>query len=286
MTSQSTQLALRDDMPLSDLGRILAQSGFFADAKDAGQAIVKVLAGRELGFGPIASMTGVYIVKGRVSLSANLLAAAIKRSGRYDYRVITNTAQAVEIVFYEVFGGKREEIGRSSFTAEDAKKAGLGGDNWNKYPRNMLFARAISNGAKWYCPDVFGGPVYTPDELGAIVDGETGEVIDAPMVDITPAPAPAPSPAAPAPAAKTNGQRRPLNTQADDEAPNENAWDKYNGLLARAAAEDIDVSDLDTSRLPRITVGELRHAYVNIRERIIDAAESMDADAPTAYSQE
>ena len=50
--------------------------------------------------------------------------------------------------------------------------------NWRKYPRNMLFARAISNGARWYCPDLFGGsPVYTPDELGAEVDGETGEVL-------------------------------------------------------------------------------------------------------------
>ena len=28
----------------------------------------------------------------------------------------------------------------------------------------MLFARAISNGVKWYCPDVFGGPVYVPEE--------------------------------------------------------------------------------------------------------------------------
>jgi len=41
----------------------------------------------------------------------------------------------------------------------------------------MLFARAISNGAKWFCPDIFGGPVYTPDELGAEVD-EEGDIID------------------------------------------------------------------------------------------------------------
>ena len=29
----------------------------------------------------------------------------------------------------------------------------------------MLFARAISNGVKWFCPDVFAGPVYTPEEM-------------------------------------------------------------------------------------------------------------------------
>ena len=44
------------------------------------------------------------------------------------------------------------------------------------FARNMLFARAMSNGARWFTPDVFGGPVYTPDELGAEVN-EQGEVV-------------------------------------------------------------------------------------------------------------
>lgn len=174
------QLAIRDDMPLMDLGNILAKSGFFQDTRDAAQAIVKVLAGRELGFGPIASMTGVNIVKGRPALSANLMAAAIKRSGRYTYRVVRLDDQACEIAFFE----NGQEIGRSVFTREDAKKAGT--QNMDKYPRNMLFARALSNGAKWYCPDIFGGPVYTPEELGAPVN-EDGEIID--VTPVAPAPA-------------------------------------------------------------------------------------------------
>jgi hypothetical protein len=32
----------------------------------------------------------------------------------------------------------------------------------------MLFARAISNGVKWYTPDVFSGPVYTPEEFDVV----------------------------------------------------------------------------------------------------------------------
>lgn len=166
----NNQLTVREDMPLANLGEVLAKSGFFADTREAGQAIVKVLAGREMGFGPIASMTGINIIKGRVSLSANLMASAVKRSGRYDYKVIENTVSACEIVFYE--NGKAS--GNSRFTMDDARKAGT--QNLEKFPRNMLFARAMSNGVRWYCPDVTNGPAYTPEELGAAVD-EQGDVI-------------------------------------------------------------------------------------------------------------
>ena len=164
---------------LGRIGQIFVTSGFFSDTKDAAQAIVKVMAGQELGFAPIASMTGVYIMKGKVSLSANLMAAAIKRSGRYTFKVLQLDAKECSIEFYEILGGKRESIGISSFTMAEAAQAGLAGSaTWKNFPRNMLYARAMSNGAKWYCPDVFGGPIYTPDELGAAVDGETGEMVD------------------------------------------------------------------------------------------------------------
>jgi len=49
---------------------------------------------------------------------------------------------------------------------QDATKAGLASQGiWKSYPRNMLYARAMSNGAKWYCPSIFGGPVYHNGEL-------------------------------------------------------------------------------------------------------------------------
>lgn len=182
-----SDLAIRDSAPYSltetmKVGEILAKSGFFSDSREAAQAFTKILAGQEMGIGAISAMTGIYIVKGRVTLSANLMASQIKRSGRYNYRVARLDDTGCEIVFFE----GQVEIGRSSFTADDAKAAGLwnSSDPWKKTPRNMLFARAISNGAKWYTPDVFSGPVYTPDEL-------TSE-----PADVTPLPAPEPRKAA------------------------------------------------------------------------------------------
>ena len=165
---------------VDDLGRIgemMAKSGYFTDATMAAQASVKVLAGQEMGFGAFASMTGIYIIKGKPSIGANLMASAVKANPKYDYRVKDLNDSNCTIEFFEFVNGKRESIGVSTFTYDDAMKAGT--QNLTKYPRNMLFARAMSNGIKWYCPDVFSGnTAYTPDELGAQVDDEGNIMID------------------------------------------------------------------------------------------------------------
>lgn len=201
-------VSLEDTMQLGD---VLAKSGYFTDARQAAQAVVKVLAGREIGFGPIASMTGIYIVKGRVSLGASLMAAAVKRHGGYDYRVIKHDESGCEIAFYQ----GEEELGRSVFTMKDAQQAGLAtGPNshsWRHYPRNMLFARAMSNGVKWFCPDVsYGVPMYTPEELGMAVDGETGEIIEGEAVTVSRPPEPEAPPSQPVPEAESGTEAGPL----------------------------------------------------------------------------
>jgi hypothetical protein len=66
-------------------------------------------------------------------------------------------------------------LGLSDFYEARRRKAGT--QNMDKFGRNMMFARAMSNGVKWFCPDVFdGNAVYVPEELGATVDGD-GNVI-------------------------------------------------------------------------------------------------------------
>ena len=156
------------------VAKAMVASGYFNDAKDVAQAIVKIMAGQEMGLPPFAAMTSIHVIKGKPVLGANALATLVKSHPSYDYRVKSLDVKGCTIAFYE----NGEHLGDSSFTAADAKAAGLAGGNWQKYPRNMMFARAISNGAKWFTPGIFGGaPVYTPEELGADVD-EEGEIID------------------------------------------------------------------------------------------------------------
>lgn len=156
---------------VEQFGKAMVASGFFSDVKQISQAVVKIQAGAELGLPPFASMTGIHIIKGKPVLGANVLATLIKNDPRYDYRVKKMDDTEVVIHFYE--GG--EMVGESSFTIQDANKAGT--QNTNKFPRNMLFARAISNGAKWYTPGIFGGmPVYTPEDFGLAVDEDGGMI--------------------------------------------------------------------------------------------------------------
>ncbi len=182
LTEVRGSLVIRDMEDLNRLSQMLSKSGFFRDAKDACQCGVKVLAGLEMGFGAFASMTGIHIISGKPAVGANLMAAAVKRHPRYNYRVIEQTNEVCKIAFYELWDGKMERVGISEFSLADAKTAKVyeNNPNWKSYARNMLFARAMSNGVRWYCPDVFDAPVYTPEELGAEVDAD-GEVINVPV---------------------------------------------------------------------------------------------------------
>jgi hypothetical protein len=165
---QEVGLSVQETM---SIGKLFAESGFFSDSRGAAQAVTKIMAGKELGIPPVAAMTGIHVIKGKIAVGANLIAAKIKASGKYNYRVREMTDKLCAIEFFE---GK-ESIGLSTFTIEDARKADT--QNLNKFARNMLFARAISNGAKWYTPDIFVGPIYTPEELGAAIDDE-GSVVE------------------------------------------------------------------------------------------------------------
>lgn len=159
------QLATIKTMPISEImtmAQTFAESGMFTDAKAMGQAFVKIQAGQEIGIPPFAAMSGIHIIQGKPTIGAGLIASTVKGSGKYDYKVLQLDDKACSLDFYQ----GSTKIGNSTFTIADAKAAQT--KNIEKFPKNMLFARAISNGVKWFCPDVFAGPVYTPEEMETI----------------------------------------------------------------------------------------------------------------------
>jgi hypothetical protein len=155
---------------VENIADAFVKSGLFSDTKEKASAVVKILAGQEIGIGPFAAMSGINIILGKLTVSAGIMAAAVKRSAKYNYVIRSLTDQLCELEFFE----DGVSVGTSSFTIEDARKAGT--KNIEKYPRNMLFARAISNGIRWFAPDVFSSTVYTPGELdkdSVVIDQST-----------------------------------------------------------------------------------------------------------------
>jgi hypothetical protein len=151
------------------VAKVFSESGLFTDVKGQSQCFVKIMAGAELGIPPFTAMNSFHIIKGKVTMTANTIAARVKASGRYNFRVVEKTADKCVIEFSE--DGK--PVYTETWDAKRARQAGT--QNMDRFPDAMLFARCITSGARAVCPDVV-GQFYTPEEMGAKVN-EDGEVI-------------------------------------------------------------------------------------------------------------
>ncbi len=174
---------------------VLVKSGMLpAEVKTAAAAVAIMLKGRELNIPPMQAFSSIYVVKGKPTVSAQLMGALILRAG-HSYHVESLTDQEAVITFQRKAGKPYTH----SFTLKDADKAGLlNSETWRKYPKAMLFSRCMSAGARIAMPDVIAG-MYTPEELadpGTLVVDDSGEVID--VMPRVPAPATAPAPESPA----------------------------------------------------------------------------------------
>ena len=170
MNTQVTTVTTINTTDIMNISKAFYESGMFTDIKSVAQAMVKISAGQEIGIPPFASMTGIHIIQGKPTIGAGLIASRLKGSGKYDYRVVEASEKVCSIDFYQ----GATKIGNSTFTIEDARKALT--KNIDKFPKNMLFARAISNGVKWYCPDIFSGPVYVPEEMQVVTTEEATHI--------------------------------------------------------------------------------------------------------------
>lgn len=152
------------------VAQFYAKSGMFPGLNSPEKAFVAIQGGRAYGFGAFASMSGLQVIHGRPEMSAGMMAARLKQyqDGKYNFKIQRLDNQACEIQFYE----NGEPVYLSKFTVEDAERAGLTSNRmWRNYSRNMLFARALSNGARWVAPDAFGGPVYISGEISGDGNG-------------------------------------------------------------------------------------------------------------------
>lgn len=126
------------------------------------QALVLMALCRSEGKDPIQAVRQYHIINGRPALRADAMLAEFQaRGGTVAWGERTN--ERVSATFRHSAGG---EV-LITWTLEDAKRAGLTGNpTWNKFPRQMLTARVISEGVRTVLPGVVAG-IYTPEEVEA-----------------------------------------------------------------------------------------------------------------------
>lgn len=147
--------------------------------------------GRELGLNAALSLQLIHIIGGKPALSAGARAMFLKKAG-YDWRPVVHTDAECKLRFW--FKGEQmtDVDGKPldvSVTMAEAERAGWVQNsrgtakvgNYDKIPRNMLFARVISNFHRWYAPDVVGAQVYDASEvtLDQVIDATEQKTVAA-----------------------------------------------------------------------------------------------------------
>lgn len=167
--------------------RLFALSGLFSDIKGTSleqalaQAFVKIDLGESMGLSAAEAMTGIDLIQGRVAISANIRAAKMQRAG-YDWDILQLDDKGCRLGLKykgqpllceetDADGTRRKVPVVISFTETDASRAGLiGKDNYKKNPRNMFFARAITNAQRWYAPGILSINILSSEEAADLAD--------------------------------------------------------------------------------------------------------------------
>lgn len=153
----------------AQLAELMIRSGLFKSMGGPAEAVIRMMYGRELGLPPITAMTSIDVVEGKPAPSAGLILSLIEQHPDYDYQVGVCTDESAEVTFLRRRqDGEWVTRGTATFTIKEAARAGMTGrKSWQRYPGDMLFARAVTRGARRYCPDLFRGiSPYTAEELG------------------------------------------------------------------------------------------------------------------------
>ena len=154
---------------LENLSKYAMQSKFFDKIGSQGGLLSIMLYAKELGLPPMQCLfSGMHNIQGKIEISAALMNSMIRKAGhKLEILQLDNKTCSIK--------GTRKDDGSTyteTFTIQDAEMAGLMANQvWKKYPKNMLFARALKNLARMLFSDVIGS-AYVEGEVSSL-DEET-----------------------------------------------------------------------------------------------------------------
>jgi hypothetical protein len=162
-----------------------------------------LLAGQELGFGPMASLRSITIIKGTVGLYA-LAARALLLQAGHEIIVKESTTQRAVVVGRRAGGEWQTSIWDLDRARSAKLYPGAEYSNWRTQTKAMLVARATAEASRWVAADAMLGLPVMAEELEENIDGQV------PALDVASA---ATAPTAIEPPAKPATTKRKTATQ-------------------------------------------------------------------------
>jgi 5'-3' exonuclease len=145
------------------LANLLHESRMFGDYPNPQSVLAIMLRGRSLGIDSVSSLSTFYVVKGRPTMSADLMVGLVLRSGKCEYFEPVESDETHATWATKRVGSNREQV--HTYTIEHAQDANIAHlDQWKKRPEIMLNHRCSAELARKIYPDVVCG-LYTPDEI-------------------------------------------------------------------------------------------------------------------------
>lgn len=232
-----------------------------------GKILACVLAGQELGVGPMASLRAFHIVEGKPVASYDFWIARLRAAGyRVEWPQLTTEAVTLRLT------SPNGETHVETWDKARAQAAGLWGgkDPWKRYPQTMLQARCVATAGRAFAGEVMFG-CYEQDEMDELAGRRP------PQPEQSAPPTPAPTTAAERIAAAVGGTVEAV-TIAPEVA--ELAKQVAEGAKALHYTRDSFNSLMDRVSVPR---QRLTQCSVEQLETLLDALRAdRDADADVA----
>ena len=131
------------------------------------QIFSTVVYGREFGLGAMSSLCNIFNVNGKPAMNVHLILGLCMKHKEYaGYEIKEHTEKKCTIIMYRFNALSNKAFAYDgSWSIEEATNAGLMGSGmYKKYPKNMLFARAVTFAARKAFPDILGG-LYSVEEM-------------------------------------------------------------------------------------------------------------------------
>ncbi len=158
---ENKSLIKKEEPPiLLPTARALFKSGLFPQTKNEFGAYAIIEYGFELGIPPMTALQTMAMISGKICMAGQMMLSIALRNG-LEYKILKDSVEECQV--HLKF--KNNEY-TSSFTIAEAKQAGVyrQDSGWTKYPKDMLFWRAITRGLRRVCPDLILG-LYAKEEL-------------------------------------------------------------------------------------------------------------------------